>query len=113
MQELLQWIFDQNRMPEMKEQASKLLESLKDNQRKVLAEVVAAMNIVEGYNYGGGWTSHWYECANGHPYFIGDCGGAMQTATCVECGELIGGQSHNLVGSNRPAGGSARDILQG
>jgi hypothetical protein len=34
MQELLQWIFDQDRMPEMKEQASMLLESLSDETRR-------------------------------------------------------------------------------
>ena len=22
---------------------------------------------------------HWFTCPNGHPYFIGECGGAMQT----------------------------------
>ncbi len=21
---------------------------------------------------------HWYECLNGHPYVIGECGGAME-----------------------------------
>lgn len=66
-----------------------------------LKEVLKAMNQVEGYNYGGGWSSHWYECPNGHPYFIGECGGAMQEGRCIECGERIGGSSHRLLASNR------------
>jgi len=64
-------------------------------------DVVRAMNAHDGYNYGGSWSSYWYECPNGHPYFIGECGGAMQTAACIECGERIGGESHTLLSSNR------------
>ncbi len=66
-----------------------------------LKEVLRAMNQGSGYDYGGGWSSHWYECPNGHPYFIGECGGAMELGTCNECGEQIGGGGHALVSSNR------------
>lgn len=31
-------------------------------------------------------AGHWYQCPNGHPYVIGDCGGAMQVSECNECG---------------------------
>eukprot|EP00899_Mesostigma_viride_P021368 jgi/Mesvir1/29232/Mv11413-RA.1 len=34
---------------------------------------------------------HWYRCPRGHPFFIGDCGGAMEHAICPECGAQIGG----------------------
>ena len=32
---------------------------------------------------------HWYECQNGHPYVIGECGGAVTEARC-HCGAQIG-----------------------
>ena len=54
---------------------------------------------------GGSWSSHWYECPDGHPYFIGNCGGATTTAKCFECGEAVGGSGHTLLGSNRQARG--------
>ncbi|XP_044753526.1 NFX1-type zinc finger-containing protein 1-like isoform X3 [Coccinella septempunctata] len=46
---------------------------------------------------------HWFQCPNGHPYVIGECGGAMQTSQCIECGAPIGGQSHRLLETNRVA----------
>ncbi|KAF0316248.1 nf-x1 finger and helicase domain-containing protein [Colletotrichum asianum] len=60
-----------------------------------------------------GGTGHWYYCVNIHPFTIGECGMAMETARCPECGEPVGGQSHQFaegvqrandieeVGSNR------------
>ncbi|KAI8303766.1 Helicase required for RNAi-mediated heterochromatin assembly 1 [Colletotrichum sp. SAR11_59] len=60
-----------------------------------------------------GGTGHWYYCVNMHPFTIGECGMAMETARCPECGEPVGGQSHQFaegvqrandieeVGSNR------------
>jgi hypothetical protein len=69
-------------------------------------EVVAAMSRTSGYDYGGSASAHWYECPNGHPYYIGECGGAMETVICPECREpVLGGTSHNLMGTNRQAGG--------
>ena len=47
-------------------------------------------------------------CPNGHFYTIGNCGGAMQEATCAECGERIGGTSHTLRAGNQ----RADDLLQ-
>lgn len=55
------------------------------------SEIVTAMGMGRG---------HWYRCPNGHVYTIGECGGAMQVSTCPECGEAIGGQSHELVSRN-------------
>lgn len=39
----------------------------------------------------------------GHYYGIGDCGQAMVTSKCPECGETIGGTSHILVGTSQAA----------
>jgi hypothetical protein len=44
---------------------------------------------------------HWFTCPNGHIFSIGECGGAMQTSRCNECGEAIGGGGHTLLGTNR------------
>ncbi|PYH91620.1 P-loop containing nucleoside triphosphate hydrolase protein [Aspergillus ellipticus CBS 707.79] len=39
-------------------------------------------------------TGHWYYCPNGHPFTIGECGGAMQQSRCPECGAAVGGPNH-------------------
>ncbi|KAK0269421.1 hypothetical protein LTS00_017284 [Friedmanniomyces endolithicus] len=39
-------------------------------------------------------TGHWYRCANGHPFTVGECGMPMQLARCPACGAGIGGQHH-------------------
>ncbi len=36
-------------------------------------------------------SGHWYECPNGHPYVIGECGGAMEVGRCSVCNVQIGG----------------------
>ncbi|KAF8696564.1 P-loop containing nucleoside triphosphate hydrolase protein, partial [Rhizoctonia solani] len=48
-------------------------------------------------------TGHFYECINGHPYVIGECGGAIQRSTCPECGAAIGGSGHAVDAGNRHA----------
>ncbi|KAF2018601.1 NFX1-type zinc finger-containing protein 1, partial [Aaosphaeria arxii CBS 175.79] len=42
-------------------------------------------------------SGHWYNCVNGHPFAIGECGMPMQLARCPECGAPIGGQNHTAV----------------
>jgi len=39
---------------------------------------------------------HFYRCRNGHPYVITECGGAMESSQCPECGAPVGGGSHRL-----------------
>ncbi len=39
-------------------------------------------------------TGHWYYCANGHPFTVGECGMPMQTASCPQCGATVGGTNH-------------------
>jgi hypothetical protein len=46
----------------------------------------------------------WYKCPNGHLYTIGDCGGAMVRAKCLECGAVIGGENHRAADGNRHSG---------
>ncbi|KAH6893145.1 hypothetical protein B0T10DRAFT_436979, partial [Thelonectria olida] len=42
-------------------------------------------------------SGHWYNCINGHPFAIGECGMPMEMARCPECGASIGGQNHTAV----------------
>nr|XP_023992641.1 E3 ubiquitin-protein ligase rnf213-alpha-like [Salvelinus alpinus] len=35
----------------------------------------------------------WYNCPNGHPCAIGECGKPMETSRCVDCGAEIGGST--------------------
>ena len=46
-----------------------------------------------------------FQCKNGHPYMVGECGGAMQRSVCPECGEVIGGANHALDVGNSVAAG--------
>ena len=82
------------------------------NRKKEIKDIVKAMNVLDGYDYGGSWSDHWYECPNGHPYFIGNCGQAMQQSVCPECGTAVGGSRHTLLQSNRSAGGMIADALR-
>ena len=50
-------------------------------------------------------AKRWFTCPNGHPFAIGQCGGAMERARCPECNEEIGGTDHNLLGTNQALGG--------
>jgi hypothetical protein len=49
-------------------------------------------------------AKRWYTCPNGHPFAIGNCGGATQESKCPECGEAIGGSGHNLLSTNKAMG---------
>ncbi|KAG0698145.1 hypothetical protein DFH29DRAFT_943008 [Suillus ampliporus] len=59
------------------------------------------MEIVRAFNFGS--TGHFYNCANGHTFVIGECGGAMEQSICPECGSPVGGQSHRLDSTNTRA----------
>lgn len=106
---LLEWVIARGVDETMKSEAAQLKLNCERNERK---EVLKAMHVVDGYDYGGGWSSHWYECPNGHPYFIGECGGAMQVGRCIECGEEVGGGGHQLLGTNRSASGAIEEELR-
>ena len=48
-------------------------------------------------------SGHWYYCVNGHPFTIGECGGAVQVSVCPQCGAAIGGEGHRTVEGVRRA----------
>ena len=54
--------------------------------KAALAGITKAVGLRQG---------HWFECENGHPYVIGECGGAVQERKC-SCGAPIGGGGHRL-----------------
>lgn len=72
---------------------------------------------------GEGDAGHWFTCPNGHPYYIGNCGAAMQVGKCPACGAVIGAtadRSHqirsdqgvlNLNADNTPKGYALTDEM--
>ena len=46
---------------------------------------------------GGGW----YECPNGHAYYVDQCGRPTEKLKCATCGEEIGGLDHDLLDTNK------------
>ncbi|KAJ3072937.1 hypothetical protein HDU98_002582 [Podochytrium sp. JEL0797] len=66
--------------------------SVSTEEMKLVVEAMAREFSVSG---------HWYQCQNGHPFTIGECGQAMQESVCPECGAPIGGHSHRLNPNNR------------
>ena len=69
------------------------------------------MYNIDGRDCGGFWSDHWYQFPNGHPYFIGHCGQAMEESTCIECGEKVGGGNHQLLDTNQSAAGIVHEVL--
>jgi hypothetical protein len=55
-------------------------------------------------------TGHWYRCANGHPFTIGECGMPMEATRCPQCGAPIGGQSHVPAAGVQSAGDIEREF---
>lgn len=108
----LDWVMSHgSAFTELVEMANEMKEAIL-NEKKRIAEIMAAVSLAEsGYNYGTSWSSHWFQCPNGHPYYIGECGGAMQESVCIECGEPTGGQNHALTRSNQQVGGIFADAL--
>ena len=58
----------------------------------------------EGYQGHG----HWFQCPNGDPYFVGDCGGATEISNCPHCGCQIGGTQHRVRDDNSQHEGMAQ-----
>ncbi|KAI1332021.1 hypothetical protein F5Y16DRAFT_358334 [Xylariaceae sp. FL0255] len=78
---------------------------------QVSAEEMRAVYKAMAQEFSG--TGHWYTCANGHPFTIGECGMPMQAARCPECDAPVGGQHHQAAeGVTRAEGieALARDI---
>ncbi|KAJ5470393.1 hypothetical protein N7530_007750 [Penicillium desertorum] len=66
---------------------------------EITPEELASIKIAMVGGRGGIATNsgHWYNCINGHPFAIGECGMPMELAKCPECGARIGGQNHQVV----------------
>jgi len=66
---------------------------------KVTDEELAAIKLamVSGPRGIATHSGHWYNCVNGHPFAIGECGMPMELARCPECDAPIGGQYHTSV----------------
>jgi len=67
---------------------------------EVTAEEIKAIKaaMVSGSQGIATHSGHWYNCGNGHPFAIGECGMPMELARCPECGARVGGQNHTAVG---------------
>ncbi|GAQ90342.1 NF-X1 zinc finger and helicase domain protein [Klebsormidium nitens] len=75
----------------------KLVEAAREGWRaEVTLEEKRAVMEAMGFR-----ARHWYVCPNGHPYAIGECGGAMQESVCYECGARVGGRNHQLTAGNQ------------
>jgi len=87
----------------MKEKSSEIQAELKQKcdqykkEQKERKEVIAAMASELGARAG-----KWFQCPNGHPYAIGECGGATEISKCPDCGARVGGTGHKLLEDNRP-----------
>ncbi|KAI0182886.1 hypothetical protein EV127DRAFT_377975 [Xylaria flabelliformis] len=64
------------------------------------AEMRAVYKAMAGEFLG---TGHWYTCANGHPFTVGECGMPMEQARCPECGAPVGGADHQAAEGVRHA----------
>lgn len=76
----------------VKETAERLFQKLEEQinlgyteQERVM--ILQAIGLKQG---------HWFKCKCGFLYCIGECGGAMERATCPNCKREIGGQNHTL-----------------
>lgn len=66
--------------------------------QKVSMEELRTIKIAMQAEFHG--SGHWYRCANGHSYSIGECGMAMEQTSCPECGAPVGGANHSFVVGN-------------
>lgn len=109
---LLDWILNLHvKFDDLIMDARNLKTALEKPSDATIQSVVEAMSRTDGYDYGGSSSSHWFECPNGHPFFIGECGGAMQVGQCIECGEPVGGRRHALLGTNSQGAGVVHDAV--
>ncbi len=107
--ELLNWIIDHP--TDFKDLKRRALELKQKDHMADIKSVLRAMHVLDGYDYGGSWSSHWYQCENGHLYFIGNCGQAMEESRCIECGAAVGGSVHRLLATNRSVQGRIEELL--
>jgi hypothetical protein len=111
--EHLDWIINwEHIIPDLVKQAKEVKTSILNPIREIVDVMNAVSKAETGYDYGTSWSDHWYECRNGHPYYIGNCGGAMEVSTCIECGERVGGSHHTVDTSNRRVAGVYAEAMR-
>lgn len=60
-----------------------------------LAAIMGALDDSEYYHKN---RQHWFQCSNGHPFYVGDCGMPTQTGRCLECRANVGSVRGRLMG---------------
>ncbi|ORY97662.1 hypothetical protein BCR43DRAFT_490141 [Syncephalastrum racemosum] len=84
---------------QIKAQQEEARAALTEQERKgVIHAMHAETKATVLHNILGG---RWFACENGHPYYIGECGGATEISKCPQCGATIGGEDHKLAENNR------------
>ncbi|KAM0417324.1 hypothetical protein ACHAPT_012640 [Fusarium lateritium] len=83
----------------LKERVQETMRLFESRYEQVTPEELASIKsaIVSGGQGINTHSGHWYNCANGHPFAIGECGMPMELARCPECGAQIGGTHHRAV----------------
>lgn len=78
---------------EWKERVQETMRALKSPHKVITnKELVYNKNARIGGHAGMVTTSAlWYNCINGHPFAVGDCGMSTEVARCRECGAPVGG----------------------
>ncbi|KAM0549905.1 hypothetical protein ACHAPJ_009152 [Fusarium lateritium] len=81
---------------ELKRKLQEAMELFDDGLEGITPEELASIKSAMVSGSGGMATNsgHWYNCVNGHPFAIGECGMPMEVARCPECGAPIGGTQH-------------------
>lgn len=90
---------DQDRVNAALETDQKRAKAFEPITRQEISQLADVLQQATGLRQG-----HWYQCPNGHPYFVANCGGVVTEGNCA-CGARIGGQNY------QPAAGNVR--LQG
>ncbi|KAJ4263476.1 hypothetical protein NW762_006295 [Fusarium torreyae] len=81
---------------ELKQKVQEAIGLFDDGHEGITPEELASIKSAMVSGSGGMATNsgHWYNCLNGHPFAIGECGMPMEVARCPECGAPIGGTQH-------------------
>lgn len=97
-------IFTAVRYGHLMKKMLKMYEQVKLKQKQQLqeAELQMVINAMRDSERTHGYSNigHWFYCPNGHPYFIGDCGGAVLESRCPDCGAIVGGTHHSPAAGN-------------
>ncbi|CVK84144.1 uncharacterized protein FPRN_01838 [Fusarium proliferatum] len=83
----------------LKKRVQDMMELYDPKYEKTTSEELAAIRsaMVSGPQGMATHSGHWYNCVNGLPFAVGDCGMPMEEARCPECGAPIGGSRHRPV----------------